>query len=182
MIHSDASIRCIAMNYHLARYSGKISHAIYQVMNTLATYFRSHLGISCRVCSRMTSTARSSGCNDRSGATEHTLQSEWGGAFAYSNLGLPGARFSGPHLGQETQACLARTFHETIVVGGLQSVLPSTTIPSVLPSTAMAKNRTCSSPGGVGIATLQSNGLLLVRPSTIPRNSDQDTKPEMPSR
>ena len=85
-------------------------------------------------------------------------------------------------LGQETQACLARTFHETIVVGGLQSVLPSTTIPSVLPSTTMAKSRTCSSPGGVGIATLQSNGLLLVRPSTIPRNSDQDTKPEMPSR
>jgi hypothetical protein len=35
--------------------------------------------------------------------------------------------------------------------------------------------------GGAGIATLQSNGLLLVLPSTIPRNSDQDTKSEMPS-
>ena len=39
----------------------------------------------------MTSTARSSGYNDRSGATEHTFQSEWGGAFAYSNIGLAGA-------------------------------------------------------------------------------------------
>jgi hypothetical protein len=43
----------------------------------------------------MTSTARSSGY--RSGATEHALQSEWGGALVYSNLGLPGAGFSGPH-------------------------------------------------------------------------------------
>jgi hypothetical protein len=78
----------------------------------LATYFRSHFGISSRVCSRMTSTARSSGCNDRSGATEHTLQSEWGGAFAYSNLGLPGAGFSGPHWANKHRPVLLKLFTE----------------------------------------------------------------------
>ena len=58
----------------------------------------------------MTSAARSSGYNYRSGATEHTLQSEWRGALVYSNLGSPGAGFSGPHWGRKHRPVLLELF------------------------------------------------------------------------
>ena len=58
----------------------------------------------------MTSTARSSGYNDRSGAKEHTLESVWRGALAYSNIGLPGAGFSGPHWDKKHKPVLLELF------------------------------------------------------------------------
>jgi hypothetical protein len=42
----------------------------------------------------MTSTARSSGYNDQSGATERTLEREWRGAVAYANINLTGGAIS----------------------------------------------------------------------------------------
>jgi hypothetical protein len=57
------------------------------VIGSLAASFAQEV-LSSRACSRMTSTARSSGYNDRSGATEHTLQSEWGGALAHRPVSL----------------------------------------------------------------------------------------------